>query len=205
MYVNAFLNGGGGTIHFGIEENRSSLTPYTIERVPYTLQVQEKIRRCIEERVKVFYPPVRANQYEVIFIPALDAPPPLRTLRAPFPSLSLSPSLSANSGERGAGDLGGEGLTVHNFIVEVHVRGGANKLYLMKNGPFCFISEYRKRENGSFIAYERRDDSVFGVSEEMALERLGDRAVTPLQTRFLDCSDFSPRWWLLEQVILFLS
>ena len=31
------------------------------------------------------------------------------------------------------------------------------------------------------------------------------RAVVPLQTRFLDCSDFSPRWWLLEQVILFCN
>jgi hypothetical protein len=73
----------------------------------------------------------------------------------------------------------------------------------MHRNPFCFISEYRRRNDGSFLAYERRDDSVFGVTEEMAIERLGDRAVVVLPTRFVECNEYVNRKWLLSSVISF--
>ena len=54
------------------------------------------------------------------------------------------------------------------YVLEVHVQPPRKrKLYLMKKSPYCFVSEYSKQPNGYFLAYERRDDSVLGINEQM--------------------------------------
>ena len=136
--------------------------------------------------MKTFHPPVSAGQYEVVFVPALESPPTYRLVRQ---------QVSSQQPSQGS-------LPIQHYVVEVHVKGG-DKLYLTRSGPYCFVSEYRKHHDGKFIAYERRDDSVFGVNEEMVLERLGDWAVTSIPTRFLDSTDFHPRWWLLRSIVSF--
>ena len=145
--------------------------------------------------MKAFHPPVIAETYEVVFVPCLDSPPLLRSAH----STARSPFLLPSAPEKGP--------KKRFFVVEVHVRGDSTggKLYLTRLNPFCFISEYRRRNDGTFIAYERRDDSLFGVTEEMALERLGDRAVTVLPTRFIDCSDYFLRGWILEAIYSFCA
>ena len=62
-YINAFLNGEGGTIYLGIENNGK------VTGIPLTREQRDDIQKRISQNVGLSYPPVEPKLVSINFMP----------------------------------------------------------------------------------------------------------------------------------------